>query len=40
VCINPGRLARGAGGGTYALVSVAPGEGSVASRCRAEIRRV
>jgi DNA polymerase alpha subunit B len=41
VCINPGRLARGTGGGTYALVSVVPGEGaSIAGRCRVEIRRV
>lgn len=40
VCVNPGRLARGPAGGTFAHLTVAPGEGPLTSRCRVEIRRV
>lgn len=40
VVINPGRLAKGSGGGTYAHVSMAAGSGSLASRCRVDILRV
>ena len=40
VCVNPGRLTKGAGGGTYAHISVQPGEGALAERCRVEIRRI
>lgn len=40
VCVNPGRCMRAAVGGTFAVISVQPGEGSTASRCRVEVRRV
>ncbi|KAF6255494.1 DNA polymerase alpha/epsilon subunit B-domain-containing protein [Scenedesmus sp. NREL 46B-D3] len=40
VVINPGRLAKGSSGGTYAHITVAAGSGSLASRCRVDIVRV
>ncbi|WIA13462.1 hypothetical protein OEZ85_007042 [Tetradesmus obliquus] len=40
VVINPGRLAKGSSGGTYAHIIVAAGSGSLASRCRVDIVRV
>lgn len=43
VTINPGRLAKGNGGGTYARISVLDVDGSdkaFSSRCRVDIVRV
>lgn len=40
VVINPGRLAKGNSGGTYAQIAVAEGSGSIADRCRVDIVRV
>jgi DNA polymerase alpha subunit B len=40
VVVNPGRLAKGSSGGTYAHITVAAGSGSLASRCRVDIVRV
>lgn len=40
VVINPGRLAKGSAGGTYAHITVAEGSGSIADRCRVDICRV
>ncbi|KAF8059983.1 POLA2 [Scenedesmus sp. PABB004] len=40
VVINPGRLAKGSSGGTYARVSVAAGAGPLAERTRVDIVRV
>lgn len=40
VVVNPGRLTKGSSGGTYAHVTVVPGSGSLASRCRVDIVRV
>lgn len=40
VVVNPGRLAKGNSGGTYAQISVAEGSGSIAERCRVDIIRV
>lgn len=40
VVINPGRLAKGSSGGTYARITVAEGSSSLADRCRVDILRV
>ncbi|GIL88295.1 hypothetical protein Vretifemale_16219 [Volvox reticuliferus] len=40
VVINPGRLARGAAGGTFAHVVVSPGDAPVLERIRVEVKRV
>jgi hypothetical protein len=40
VCVNPGRLAKGSGGGTYARVVVGAGQGPVEGRCCVEVLRV
>lgn len=40
VVINPGRLAKGSAGGTYAQITVAEGSGSIADRCRVDVVRV
>eukprot|EP00775_Hariotina_reticulata_P006992 gene6992-7206_t len=40
VVINPGRLAKGSSGGTYAHITVAEGSGTLASRCRVDLVRV
>lgn len=40
VVVNPGRLAKGNSGGTYAQITVAEGSGSIADRCRVDIVRV
>ena len=40
VVINPGRLAKGNSGGTYAQITVAEGNGNIADRCRVDIVRV
>lgn len=40
VVVNPGRLAKGGSGGTYAHVTVAAGTSSISSRCRVDIVRV
>jgi DNA polymerase alpha subunit B len=40
VCVNPGRLAKGSGGGTYARVLVGAGQAPVEERCCVEVVRV
>jgi hypothetical protein len=40
VAVNPGRVMRGNTGGSFAVISVQPGEGSTASRCRVEVCRM
>lgn len=44
LAVNPGRLVKGNGGGTYAVLTVAPGAaaapGGVAANCRVEVVRV
>lgn len=40
VVVNPGRLAKGNSGGTYARITVAEGSGSIADRARVDIVRV
>lgn len=40
VCVNPGRLAKGAAGGTFAHVWVAPGSEPVEGRTRVEVIRI
>ncbi|KXZ48752.1 hypothetical protein GPECTOR_25g336 [Gonium pectorale] len=40
VVLNPGRLSKGAAGGTFAHVVVAPGSGALADRMRVEVKRV
>mmetsp|Transcript_8681 Transcript_8681/g.21721 ORF Transcript_8681/g.21721 Transcript_8681/m.21721 type:complete len:354 (+) Transcript_8681:206-1267(+) len=40
VCVNPGRLAKGGSGGTFAHVHVHSGQAPVPQRCRVEIVRV
>lgn len=38
--VNPGRLAKGSSGGTYAYVTLVEGAGRVSQRCRVDIIRV
>lgn len=40
VAVNPGRLVRGAGGGTFAVVSISPGGGSVAESTRVDVYKL
>jgi len=41
ICINPGKLVKGASPGTFAQVSIVPSEGAgIESRCWVEIRRL
>jgi hypothetical protein len=44
LAVNPGRLVKGNGGGTYAVLTLAPGAavrpGGLAANCRVEIMRV
>lgn len=40
ICINPGRLTKGANPGTFVQMSVAPQAGPVDRRCRVEIRKL
>ncbi|GMH43711.1 hypothetical protein BSKO_11633 [Bryopsis sp. KO-2023] len=40
ICVNPGRLAKGQGGGTYASVVIVGSTGDIRERCKIKITRI